>query len=231
MKTVATSSCSVTTRRCPRSASRIRSTAAPSSGTPSSAAWNARAPSRSVAYRSCCFEPVSEYSDPFRTPSACASASIDVPWYPRSANRRAASRVNSSLRVAITLDANDRSVGRRLDGRANAGVPRLRPVRRTGGGDRLDARRVPLAARQVHRDARQLRAHGRAPRARLDPPRADAAAEARSDGEDPGRGRPRAADLPSGRGPGQAAHGVPRRPRLGQGEVPQRLPLPDEDLG
>ena len=40
-----------------------------------------------------------------------------------------------------------------------------------------------------------------------------------------------AADLPRRRGPGQAAERLPRRPRRRQGEVPQRLPLPDEDLG
>ena len=69
------------------------------------------------------------------------------------------------------------------------------------------------------------------PGARLDPPRADAAAQARAHREDPGRGRPRAAHLPRRRGPRQAAQRLPRRPRLRQGEVPQRLPLPDEDVG
>ena len=113
----------------------------------------------------------------------------------------------------------------------DAGVPRVRPVRRAGRDGRLDARRVPRSADQVHRDARQLGAHGRAARARLDPPRADAAAQARAHREDPGRGRSRAADLPRRRGPRQAAERLPRRPRLGQVEVPQRLPLPDEDLG
>ena len=61
--------------------------------------------------------------------------------------------------------------------------------------------------------------------------RADAAAEARADGEDPGRGRPLPADLPRRRGPRQAARALPRRPDLRQVEVPQRLPLPDEELG
>ena len=84
---------------------------------------------------------------------------------------------------------------------------------------------------QVHRDARELRAHGSPSRARLDPPRTDAAAEARAHREDPGRGRPRAAHLPRRRGPRQAAERLPRRPRLRQVEVPQRLPLPDEDVG
>src|SRR5262245_2775293 len=37
---------------------------------------------------------------------------MDVPWKPRSAKSLAAVRVSSSRRVAITLDANDRSVGR-----------------------------------------------------------------------------------------------------------------------
>ena len=59
-------------------------------------------PSRIVWKRSSCFEPVSEYSDPFWTPRAWASASIEVPWKPRSAKRRAASRVSSSLRVATS---------------------------------------------------------------------------------------------------------------------------------
>ena len=65
----------------------------------------------------------------------------------------------------------------------------------------------------------------------MDPARADAAAEAGPDREGAGRGRPRAADLPRRRGPRQDARGVPRRPDLGQVEVPQRLPLPDQDLG
>ena len=39
------------------------------------------------------------------------------------------------------------------------------------------------------------------------------------------------ADLPRRRGRRQAARAVPRRLDLGQVEVPQRLPLPDEDLG
>ena len=132
---------------------------------------------------------------------------------------------------ADTLNANDRSAGRRDRGSARAGVSRLRPVRRARRDRRLDAGRVPQAADQVHRDARQLGADGRAARARLDPARADAAAEARADREDPGRGRPLPADLPRRRGSRQAAQRLPRRPDLGQVEVPQRLPLPDEELG
>ncbi len=129
------------------------------------------------------------------------------------------------------LDANDRSVGRPVRGYTHAGVSRVRPVRRAGRDGRLDARRVPLAPRQVHRDARQLGADGRPSRARLDPPRTDAAAQARAHREDPGRGRPRTADLPRRRGPREAAQRLPRRPRLGQGQVPQRVPLPDQDVG
>ena len=78
-------------------------------------------------------------------------------------------------------------------------------ARRAGRGDGLAAGRVPAEADQVHRDARQLGADGRAARARVDPARADAAAQARADREGAGRGRPRAADLPRRRGPRQAA--------------------------
>ena len=65
----------------------------------------------------------------------------------------------------------------------------------------------------------------------MDPPCSDAPAQARADGEGAGRGRPRAAHLPRGRGSRQAARAVPRRSRGREGEVPQRLPLPDQDVG
>src|SRR5581483_11931200 len=55
-KTVATSSCSATTRRCARSASRIRSTTGPSSGTVSSPAWKAAAPSLATSQRRSAFD-------------------------------------------------------------------------------------------------------------------------------------------------------------------------------
>ena len=102
---------------------------------------------------------------------------------------------------------------------------------RPGRGRRLDARRVPAAARQVHPDARQLRADGRAARAGVDPARADAPAQARPHGQGARRGRACPVDLPRRRGPRQAARAVPRGARRGRGEVPQRLPLPDEDAG
>src|SRR5256714_3460557 len=65
----------------------------------------------------------------------------------------------------------------------------------------------------------------------MDPARANAPAEAGPDREGAGRGRPRTADLPRRRGPGQAARAVPRGPDQRQVQVPQRLPLPDKDLG
>ncbi len=116
-----------------------------------------------------------------------------MPWKPRSAKSRAAVAMSSSVVVAHMDDATDRSVGRQPWTTRTAGVPRARPVRRAGRDGRLDARRVPRAALEVRRDARELGADGRAARARLDPPRADAAAQARAHREDPGRGRPRAA--------------------------------------
>ena len=141
-------------------------------------------------------------------------------------------RVSSSRRADIyASQPNDRSVGRRRWTRVHRN---LSLMSRTGGqveaGDWLpDEYRAE--ARQVHRDAREQRADGRAARARVDPEGADAAAEARADREGAGRGRPRAADLPDRRGSRQAARRDVRRPALGQGEVPQRLPLPDEDVG
>ena len=111
------------------------------------------------------------------------------------------------------------------------GVPRLRRRRRPGRDGRPDARGLPQGADQVHRDARELGAHGRPARARVDPARADAPAEARPHREGAGRGRPRPAHLPRRRGPRQAARGLLRGPDRRQDQVPQRLPLPDEDLG
>ncbi len=140
-------------------------------------------------------------------------------------------RVSSSRLADIYSDqTNDRSVGRSR-GRSYAGVSRLRPGGRAGRGDGLAAGRVPAEARQVHRDARQQRADGRAAGARVDPQGADAPAEARADREGAGRGRPRPAHLPRRRGPREAARRDVRRPHLRQGEVPQRLPLPDRHLG
>ena len=92
-----------------------------------------------------------------------------------------------------------------LRGRRFGGLLRARRLRRQGRGRRLDARRVPRRDPEVRRDARELGAHGRPARARLDHARADAAPEARPDEQDPGRGRPRAAAVPGGRGPRQAA--------------------------
>ena len=100
-----------------------------------------------------------------------------------------------------------------------------------GRDRRPDAGGLPQGPDQVHRDARELGAHGRPARARVDPARAHAPAEARPHCEGAGRGRPRPAHLPRRRGPRQAARGVLRRPDRRQDEVPQRLPLPDEDLG
>ena len=83
----------------------------------------------------------------------------------------------------------------------------------------------------LRRDARQQRADGRPARARVDHARADAPPEAGPDRQGPGRGRPRPAALPRRRGPRQAARGDVRRPARRQDEVPQRLPLPDAELG
>ena len=111
------------------------------------------------------------------------------------------------------------------------GLLRPRRLRRQGRGRRLDAGRVPRRGAEVRRDARELRADGRPARARLDHARADPAPEARTDEQDPGRGRARAAPLPGCRGPRQAPAGDARGPPRREDEVPQRLPLPDALVG
>ena len=116
---------------------------------------------------------------------------------------------------------------RRLDGPVRG----LSGRRRQGRAERPDAGRLPDRGPALRRDARQLGAHGRPARARLDPPRADPPPQARADRQDPGRGRPRPAAVPRGRGPRQAARGDVRRPARRQDEVPQRVPLPDRVVG